>query len=89
MHRLAYQLLGKDLQMQQELKSALVSPADGVEVIKIKEKNGYRMPDGTVWAFSDTVVKSEAGIQYTQFTATEFTKLCNLQEELYDAGSKR
>ena len=88
MHRLAYQLLGKDLQMQQELKSALVSPAKGVEVIKIKEKNGYRMPDGTVWAFSDTVVKSETGIQYTQFTATEFTKLYNLQEELVERNAE-
>ena len=88
MHRLAYQLLGKDLQMQQELKAALVSPAKGVEVLKIKEKNGYRMPDGTVWAFSDTVVKSEAGIQYTQFTATEFTKLYNLQEELVERNAQ-
>ena len=88
MHRLAYGLLGKDLQMQQELKSALVSPAKGVEVLKIKEKNGYRMPDGTVWAFSDTVVKSEAGIQYTQFTATEFTKLYNLQEELVERNAE-
>ncbi len=88
MHRLAYQLLGKDLQMQQELKSALVSPAKGVEVMKIKEKNGYRMPDGTVWAFSDTVVKSEAGIKYTQFTATEFTKLYNLQEELVERNAE-
>lgn len=89
MHRLAYGLLGKDLQMQQELKSALVSPAKGVEVLKIKEKNGYRMPDGTVWAFSDTVVKSEAGIQYTQFTATEFTKLYNLQKELANISSNQ
>lgn len=88
MHRLAYQLLGKDLQMQQELKSALVSPAKGVEVIKIKEKNGYRMPDGTVWAFSDTVVKSETGQKYTQFTATEFTKLYNLQEELVERNAQ-
>lgn len=52
MHRLAYQLLGKDLQILQELKSTLVSPANGAEVIKIKEKNGYRMPDKTVWIFS-------------------------------------
>ena len=88
MHRLAYRLLGKDLQMQQELKSALVTPAKGVEVLKIKEKNCYRMPDGTVWAFSDTVVKSEAGIQYTQFTATEFTKLYNLQEELVERNAQ-
>ncbi|MDD7488576.1 MAG: hypothetical protein PUK25_02695 [Clostridiales bacterium] len=88
MHRLAYRLLGKDLQMQQELKSALVTPAKGVEVLKIKEKNCYRMPDGTVWAFSETVVKSEAGIKYTQFTATEFTKLYNLQEELAERNAE-
>ena len=88
MHRLAYRLLGKDLQMLQELKSALVTPAKDVEVLKIKGKNGYRLPDGTVWAFSDTVVKSEAGIQYTQFTATEFTKLYNLQEELVERNAQ-
>ena len=88
MHCLAYRLLGKDLQMQQELKSALVTPAKGVEVLKIKEKNCYRMPDGTVWAFSETVVKSEAGIKYTQFTATEFTKLYNLQEELAERNAE-
>ena len=84
MHRLAYQLLEKDLQMLQELQSALVSPAKGVEVLKIKEEKGYRMPDGTVWAFSDTVVESETGQKYTQFVATEFTKLYNLQEELVE-----
>ena len=88
MHRLAYGLLGKDLQMLQELKSALVSPAKGVEVLKIKEKNGYRMPDGTVWTFSDTVVKSETDIKYTQFIATEFTKLYNLQEELVERNAE-
>lgn len=88
MHRLAYRLLGKDLQLLQELKSALVTPAKDVEVLKIKGKNGYRLPDGTVWAFSDTVVKSEAGIQYTQFTATEFTKLYNLQEELVERNAQ-
>lgn len=88
MHRLAYLLLGKDLQLLQELKSALVTPAKDVEVLKIKGKNGYRLPDGTVWAFSDTVVKSEAGIQYTQFTATEFTKLYNLQEELVERNAQ-
>ena len=88
MHRLAYRLLGKDLQMLQELKSALVTPAMGVEVLNIKGKNGYRLPDGTVWAFSDTVVKSEGGIQYTQFTATEFTKLYNLQEELVERNAE-
>lgn len=88
MHRLAYGLLGKDLQMLQELKSALASPAKGVEVLKIKEKNGYRMPDGTVWTFSDTVVKSETGIKYTQFIATEFTKLYNLQEELVERNAE-
>lgn len=88
MHRLAYGLLGKDLQMLQELKSALVSPARGVEVLKIKEKNGYRMPDGTVWTFSDTVVKSETDIKYTQFIATEFTKLYNLQEELVERNAE-
>lgn len=88
MHHLAYRLLGKDLQLLQELKSALVTPAKDVEVLKIKEKNGYRFPDGTVWAFSDTVVKSEAGIQYTQFTATEFTKLYNLQEELVERNAQ-
>ena len=88
MHRLAYRLLGKDLQMMQELKSALVSPAKGVEVLKIKENNGYRMPDGTVWTFSETVVKSETGIKYTQFIATEFTKLYNLQEELAERNAE-
>lgn len=88
MHRLAYPLLGKDLQMLQELKSALVSPAKGVEVLKIQEKNGYRMPDGTVWAFSDTVIESETGTQYTQFTATEFTKLYHLQEELVERNAQ-
>lgn len=88
MHRLAYPLLGKDLQMLQELKSALVSPAKGVEVLKIKEKNGYRMPDGTVWAFSDTVIECETGTQYTQFTATEFTKLYHLQEELVERNAQ-
>lgn len=88
MRRLAYRLLGKDLQLLQELKSALVTPAKDVEVLKIKGRNGYRLPDGTVWAFSDTVVKSEAGIQYTQFTATEFTKLYNLQEELVERNAQ-
>lgn len=88
MHRLAYQLLGKDLQMMQELKAALVFPVKGVEVLNIKEKSGYRMPDGTVWVFSETVVKSETGIKYTQFTATEFTKLYNLQEELVERNAE-
>ena len=53
MYRLAYQIQGKDLQMLKELRAALDAPVDGVESLQSKEGKTCRLPDGTVWLFSE------------------------------------
>ena len=61
MYRLAYQIQGKDLQMLKELRAALDAPAGGVESLQSKEGKTCRLPDRTVWLFSENKTVNDNG----------------------------
>jgi len=82
MYRLVYQLSGKDLQTLYEVEAALEKPAPGVELLDIKDKKGYRVPDRSVWSFEKSEIIAGTDERYIMVRAADLTELYGLGEEL-------
>ena len=81
MHRLAFSLMGQDLQQETELREALKSPAGNTVLIRDDGKSYYLLGDESLWSFSETRVELD-GAYYREFIASDMTQLYQLQMEL-------
>ena len=81
MHQLAYSMWGSDIQSAEELREALRNPAQEVRILDAA-KGLYRFPDGRVWKFSEADMSSEEGRNFTQFLATDVSKLYESRKKL-------
>ena len=78
MHRLVFELTGRDLQSLYELRALMEgSPRRGA-----REQNLFLLEDGSVWRFSEEAVCAADGAQYTQVVASNVTVLYEKQKEL-------
>ena len=74
MHQLTHFLWGSDIQSAEEFREALRYPAAAVNILEAS--NGlYQFPDGCVWKFSEVDMSAEDGMNFTQFLATDVSKL--------------
>lgn len=80
MHRLCFELLGCDLQSQEELAAALK---------KLPEKSLYLMRDGTAWQFTVETAVDSYGESYTEYIAADVTRLNNLKAELEESNREQ
>ena len=70
-----------------ELQSALQAPAAGVRCLN-PQLGIYRFPDGRALRFVQERITTQAGIRYTQFTATDVTELMKKQSQLKEENAK-
>lgn len=74
MHQLTHFLWGSDIQSVEELREALSHPAAAVCILDAA--NGlYQFPDGHVWRFSEVDMSVKNEMDFTQFLATDVSKL--------------
>ena len=81
MRRLAFALMGKDLQRLDELEESLSDPAPGVRMVR-RDPPLYALSDGTFWAVSRSESAEGAPFAWTCYTAADVTELAALEEEL-------
>lgn len=86
MHQLTHFLRGSDVQSAEELREALKAPAEKVRILDAA--NGlYRFPDGRVWQFSEVDMPAQEGMNFTQFLATDVSKLYESRKKLEEENS--
>lgn len=78
MYRLAFELTGRDLQVQRDLAAALKSLPENSRAVKDGEI--YLLADGTAWQFVHRVLWSEDC--YTEYIAVDVTELYKRTKEL-------
>ncbi len=81
------QLLGSSVQTLSELERALESPPDTVAQLSTQPPT-YRFSDGSILRFTQEVIQDEAGIRYTQVTASDVTKLVRQQYALEEENRR-
>ena len=81
------QLLGSGVQTLSELERVLESPPDTVALLSTQPPT-YRFPDGSILRFTQEVIQDEAGIRYTQVTASDVTKLVRQQYALEEENRR-
>lgn len=74
-------LFGKEIQMLDELHSALACPQSDVECLD-RDIALYHFPDGTVHRFTESAITDWDGKQITEVIAADVTELYAKQEEL-------
>ncbi len=80
MHRLAFALMGKDLQNISELKEALMQPSKERGISK--DGDYILLADDTAWHFTESTIEDDLGNSYTEFIAADVTKLYQKTKEL-------
>lgn len=80
MHRLSFDLTGRDLQNIFELRNALKSDQKGSTATRDGDK--FILKDGTVWKFDEETIYDEYGHSYTQFIASDVTDLYKAAQDL-------
>lgn len=80
MHRLSFELTGRDLQTIFELRSALQALPEHSSVTQDGDK--FILKDGTVWRFKEESISDKYGHPYTQFTASNVTDLYRAAQAL-------
>lgn len=85
MYRLAFALMGHDLQNMFELRRALDEPdrAGGVRCLDRAERV-YLFPGGAMLRFAEAPVRTADGTPYIQFTSSDVTELMAREQELRD-----
>ncbi len=78
MHRLVFELTGRDLQSLFELRALM----NGEPEHGTREQNLFLLEDGSVWRFVEEAVTAEDGAAYTQIVASNVTVLYEKQKEL-------
>ncbi len=79
MHRLAFALLGRDIQDMTKLTQALERPpGEGA----VRERDALTLPDGSAWHFTRRAVTDGEGRDYIQFVASDVTELHRAAVEL-------
>ena len=78
MHRLVFELTGRDLQSLFELRALM----NGEPERGTREQNLFLLEDGSVWRFVEEAVTAEDGAAYTQIVASNVTVLYEKQKEL-------
>lgn len=81
MHRLGQVLLGAGVQHIFELRKALKEPKNDVSFVSGKA-GILRFPDGHVWEFRETAIRTASGKSYTQMQALSLTELYAKKAEL-------
>lgn len=81
MHRLCQVLLGAGVQHIFELRKALKEPKNDVSFVSGKA-GILRFPDGHVWEFRETAIRTASGKSYTQMQALSLTELYAKKAEL-------
>lgn len=80
MHRLSFELTGRDLQNIFEIRDALQALPESSTVTRDGDK--FILKDGTVWRFKEESIADEYGHPYTQFTASNVTDLYRAAQAL-------
>ncbi|MCF0123448.1 MAG: ATP-binding protein [Ruminiclostridium sp.] len=86
MYALAFDIMGRDLQLLSELQEAMaVLPENSAA-----EKDGelFLVPDGTAWKITQSEVCGEDGKRYTQVVAADVTELHRNSVELAENNRK-
>lgn len=78
MHRIIFELTGKDLQFITDLTDALENPPEGGKAVKDGED--YILSDGSVWNF--TLRKTKGENTYIECLATDITELYQKKQAL-------
>lgn len=78
MHRLFFELTGKDLQYLLELQEVL----NGNLAENHRDNDVFLLNDGSAWRFSQEKITAQDGNTYTQVTASDVTQLYRKQKEL-------
>ena len=78
MHRLVFELTGRDLQSLYELRALM----EGSPMRGARKQNLFLLEDGSVWRFVEEAVTAEDGAPYTQVVASDVTVLYETQKEL-------
>lgn len=81
MQRFSFSVCGRDVQIIADIEECFADdflPTGGV----IKEGTTFVLPGGTVWKLAKRNFTHESGNTYTEYTATNITKLYNNREEL-------
>lgn len=87
MHWVSTQLLGSSVQTLSELERALASPPDTVEQLSTQPPT-YRFSDGSIFRFTQEVIRDEEGHCYTQVTASDVTELVRQQYALEEENQR-
>lgn len=87
MLRIFNMLSENGIQSLYELREMLETPPEHIEIINPK-LHIYRFPDGGSLMFSETEIKTEDGIPYTQVSATEVTELVERQRLLAEENER-
>lgn len=82
MYSLAYDLLGKDLQLMSELRACLETPNESIKRVYLGEEPAFLLLDQSVWHFSRIDMKDQSGKEYIQMIGSDVTSLYRLQNEL-------
>ena len=83
MYAIAYELLGRSLQTEQELSAVLAQLPDKPEEPGIPPESGcryYRSKEGQNWMFRESKVADEGQDQYTRILAYDLTQLYNMSQ---------
>jgi hypothetical protein len=81
MQRFSFSVCGRDVQIITDIEECFDDdfvPMGGVT----KEGTTFVLPGGTVWKLMKSSITNESGNTYTEYTATNITKLYNIREEL-------
>lgn len=83
MYAIAYELLGRSLQTEQELTAALAQLPDRPDETGMPSESGsryYRSKEGQIWMFRESKVSAEGQNPYTRILAYEMTQLYNMSQ---------
>ncbi len=83
MYAIAYELLGRSLQTEQELTAALAQLPDKPDETGMPSETGcryYRSKEGQIWMLRESKVSVEGQNPYTRILAYEMTQLYNMSQ---------
>ncbi len=84
MHRLIFSIGNRDIQLYSDVKESLETPVSGV----LREDNCYRLPDASIWQFSEKVVVTKSKQRFLEVIAGDITELKEKQEELLESNRR-
>lgn len=84
MHKVFFELTGKDLQNLTELQELIEGRADG----SCRDSDIFLLDDGSAWRFVQEQITVKDGTEYTQIMASDVTELYLRQKELEEDNQK-